>query len=488
MTRAAERGTVAELSDKRARQMTEAGQDAAVVRGGAGQSGGQAVHGSGPGAPLAAPTPRTVQPLYQENPVLSYADLPLKEADPAVSSLIVQELRRQRQNIEMIASENFTPRAVLQAVGSILTNKYAEGYPGRRYYGGCCNVDEIEALAIERAKALYGADHANVQPHSGSTANQAIYWAALEPGDPVLAMSLAHGGHLTHGHSINFSGRGYTFYHYGVSLETGRIDYDQVRAKALEHRPKLVVAGASAYPREIDFAIFRAIADEVGAELMVDMAHIAGLVAAGVHGSPFPYSEWVTTTTHKTLAGPRGGACFCRAEKAAQLDRSVFPGLQGGPLEHVIAGKAVCFRFAAREEFKAKQRRTVANAAVLAQTLMEGGLKLVSGGTDNHLMLIDFRGCEMTGKAAQELLDRVGITSNKNSVPGDERPPTVTSGLRLGTPAVTTRGFGPHEIREVGRIIVETLTTDPTESRIERLVRRGQELTSAFPLYRTVAG
>jgi glycine hydroxymethyltransferase len=416
----------------------------------------------------------------------SYADLPLRQVDPDVGRLIEQELTRQQRNIELIASENFTPVSVLQAMGSILTNKYAEGYPGKRYYGGCEVVDDIEALAIARAEALYGAEHANVQPHSGSTANQAVYWAALDPGDRVMAMSLAHGGHITHGHDVNFSGMGYSFFHYGVSRETGRIDLDEVRAQALKHRPKLIVAGASAYPRAIDFAGFRSIADEVGAELMVDMAHIAGLVAGGAHESPFAYSDWVTTTTHKTLAGPRGGACFCRAENASRLDHAVFPGLQGGPLEHIIAGKAVCFRLAATDEFKAKQRRTVANAAVLADGLVEGGLKLVSGGTDNHLMLVDFSGTEMTGKRAQELLDRVGITANKNSVPYDERPPTVASGLRLGTPAMTTRGFGPDEMREVTQIILGTLTSDPTEANLDRFLQRSRELTAAFPLYHSL--
>jgi glycine hydroxymethyltransferase len=416
----------------------------------------------------------------------SYADLPLREVDPAISDLITRELTRQQRNIELIASENFTPVPVLQAMGSVLTNKYAEGYPGRRYYGGCEVVDDIEALAIERAQALYGAEHANVQPHSGSAANQAVYWATLEPGDRVLAMSLAHGGHMTHGHAVNFSGRGYTFFHYGVGRDTGRVDMDEVRALALKHRPKLIVAGASAYPRALDFAAFRAVADEAGAELMVDMAHIAGLVAGGAHQSPFAYADWVTTTTHKTLAGPRGGTCFCRADNAARLDHAVFPGLQGGPLEHVIAGKAVCFLLAMTDEFKAKQRRTVENAAVLAETLLEGGLTLVSGGTDNHLMLVDFSGTEMTGKRAQELLDRVGITANKNSVPYDERPPTITSGIRLGTPAMTTRGFGPAEMEEVARIVIETLKVEPTEANLDRLLGRSRALTDAFPLYRTV--
>jgi glycine hydroxymethyltransferase len=413
----------------------------------------------------------------------SYDALPLDQVDPQVGSLVKQELVRQRRNIELIASENFTSVAVLQAVGSVLTNKYAEGYPACRYYGGCEVVDDVEALAIERAKALYGAEHANVQPHSGSAANQAAYGAALEPGDVVLAMSLAHGGHLTHGHAVNFSGRGYTFIHYGVARESGRIDMDEVRAQALSHRPRLIVAGASAYPRIIDFAAFRGIAEEVGAELMVDMAHIAGLVAAGEHPSPFPHSQWVTTTTHKTLAGPRGGTVFCRADLARALDKAVFPGLQGGPLQHVIAGKAVCFMLAGTEEFKQKQSATVENAGILAETLLEGGLRLVSGGTDNHLLLVDFSGTEMTGERAQALLERVGITANKNSVPFDERPPTVASGLRLGTPAMTTRGFGPGEMREVGRIIVETLAAAASEADLDRLLERSRALTAAFPLY-----
>jgi glycine hydroxymethyltransferase len=413
----------------------------------------------------------------------SYADKSLEQVDPEIAGLVTQELGRQRRNIELIASENFTSAPVLAAVGSVLTNKYAEGYPACRYYGGCEVVDDVETLAIERAKALYGAEHANVQPHSGSAANQAVYWALLEPGDVILAMSLAHGGHLTHGLAANFSGRGYTFVHYGVARETGRIDLDKVRAQALKHRPKLIVAGASAYPRIIDFAAFRAIADEVGAELMVDMAHIAGLVAAGVHPSPFPHSQWVTTTTHKTLAGPRGGACFCLAESARILDKAVFPGLQGGPLQHVIAGKAVCFLLAATEEFRQKQIATVQNAKALAETLVEGGLKLVSDGTDNHLLLVDFSGTEMTGKLAQDLLDRVGITANKNGVPFDERPPTVASGLRLGTPAMTTRGFGPEEMREVGRIIVEALTSANSDADFDGLLARSRVLTAAFPLY-----
>jgi glycine hydroxymethyltransferase len=414
---------------------------------------------------------------------MSYADLPLEQVDPAVAALVRDELARQRGNIELIASENLTSTAVLQAVGSVLTNKYAEGYPGNRYYGGCEVVDEVERLAIARAMALYGAEHANVQPHSGSAANQAVYFAALEPGDKVLAMDLAHGGHLTHGLAVNFSGRSYAFVHYGVGRETGLIDLDGVLAQARRHKPRLIVAGASAYPRVIDFAAFREIADEVGAGLMVDMAHIAGLVAGGVHPSPFPFSDWVTTTTHKTLGGPRGGTCFCRSASATRLDKAVFPGLQGGPLEHVIAGKAVCFRLAATEEFKGKQRGTVENARVLAETLANGGLKLVSGGTDNHLLLVDFTGTEMTGAYAQESLRRVGITANKNAVPYDERGPTVTSGLRLGTAAMTTRGFGPGEMREVGRIILEALAAGATEADVDRLLARSRALTEAFPLY-----
>ena len=413
----------------------------------------------------------------------SHADLPLEQVDPAIAGLVRDELARQRTNIELIASENLTSTAVLQAVGSVLTNKYAEGYPGDRYYGGCEVVDEVESLAIARAKALYGAEHANVQPHSGSAANQAVYFAALQSGDRVLAMNLAHGGHLTHGLAVNFSGRFYNFFHYGVGRQTGTIDMEDVRAHARKHKPKLIVAGASAYPRVIDFAAFKDIADEVGAELMVDMAHIAGLVAGGVHPSPFPHSDWVTTTTHKTLAGPRGGTCFCRAGRSKRLDKAVFPGLQGGPLEHVIAGKAVCFLLAATEEFRRKQRATVENARTLAETLVEGGLKLVSGGTDNHLVLVDFTGTEMTGTQAQELLRRVGITANKNAVPYDERKPTVTSGLRLGAAAMTTRGFGPGETREVGRIILEALAPGTTEADLARLLGRSRALTAAFPLY-----
>ncbi len=414
----------------------------------------------------------------------SYADAPLSAVDPEISSLIQDEIRREQQNIELIASENFVPVAVLEAMGSVLTNKYAEGYPGARYYGGCQVIDDVERLAIARAKALFNAEHANVQPHSGSQANAAVYYAALEAGDTVLSMRLDHGGHLTHGLKVNFSGRNYRFCHYGVSEETGYIDHEAVLAAAKECRPKLIVAGASAYPRTIDFPAFRAIADEVGATFMVDMAHIAGLIAAGEHPSPFPHAQWVTTTTHKTLAGPRAGAIFCTADYATKLDRAIFPGTQGGPLEHIIAAKAVCFHLASLPEFKAKQRRTVENAKVLADELMAHGIKLVSGGTDNHLMLVDFSDMDITGLEAQELLDQAGITTNKNAVPGDKRPPMVTSGLRLGTPAMTTRGFGPEEMRTVARIIAEVVTTKPGPSRLAELRVQSLAMTGAFPLYR----
>lgn len=414
----------------------------------------------------------------------SYADAPLSAVDPEIDSLIQAEIGRQQENIELIASENFVPIAILQAAGSVLTNKYAEGYPGARYYGGCQFIDGVERLAIARAKALFGAAHANVQPHSGSQANAAVYYAALEPGDTVLAMRLDHGGHLTHGLKVNFSGRNYRFCHYGVSEESGCIDHEAVLAAAKACRPKLIVAGASAYPRTIDFPAFRAIADEVGATLMVDMAHIAGLIAAGEHPSPFPHAQWITTTTHKTLAGPRGGAVFCTDEHAAKLDRAIFPGTQGGPLEHIIAAKAVCFHLASLPEFKAKQRRTVENAKVLAEELMGHGLRLVSGGTDNHLMLLDFRDMDITGLEAQELLDQAGITTNKNAVPGDKRPPTVTSGLRVGSPAMTTRGFGPQEMKVVARIIAEVVTTRPGSVRLAELKEQSLAMTAAFPLYR----
>jgi len=418
-----------------------------------------------------------------ETVVDSHSESALRQMDPAVADLVQAELRRQQDNLELIASENFTPRAVLEAVGSVLTNKYAEGYPNARYYGGCEVVDEVESLAIERARALFGAEHVNVQPHAGSQANHAAYFAALEHGDTVLAMKLEHGGHLTHGLKSNFSGREYTFHHYGLDETTGRIDYDRVRELARQVRPRMIVAGASAYPREIDFATFHEICREVDAVLMVDMAHIAGLVAAGVHQSPFPFTEWVTSTTHKTLGGPRGGVVFCRERDAAALDKAIFPGLQGGPLMHVIAGKAVCFCLATREDFRERQRRTVANAAAMAAALLEGGMQLVSGGTDNHLMLVDLKESELTGKDAEDLLARVGITANKNPVPGDHRPPAVASGIRLGTPAITTRGFQPLEAAEVGRIVAEVLRGGTSEERLGELRARTCDLAEAHPIY-----
>ena len=407
----------------------------------------------------------------------------LGDADPELMGLMEKELKRQRQTIELIASENFTSRAVLEAAASILTNKYAEGYPQARYYGGCEVVDEIETLAIERCRELFGAGHVNVQAHSGSTANQAVYYAELSLGDSVLAMKLDHGGHLTHGLKVNFSGRMYHFHNYGVSRETGRIDYDEVEALAKEHRPKLVVAGASAYPRQLDFERFAAIARGVNARLMVDMAHIAGLVAAGLHPDPVPVSEYVTTTTHKTLAGPRSGVVMCMKGFAKGIDKAIFPGLQGGPLVHIIAAKAACFKLAGTEGFKARQKQTLANAARLAQKLAEGGISLVSGGTDNHLILADLTDIGITGIEAENRLGEVGITVNKNAVPFDELPPTVTSGIRLGTPAVTTRGFKEPEMDEVAGIILAALRPKVSAGDIKELKQRSEELLAGFPLY-----
>ncbi len=406
----------------------------------------------------------------------------LHHADPAVAEAIDGERRRQRDGIELIASENFVSADVLRAVGSVLTNKYAEGYPGKRYYGGCEYVDVVENLAIERAKALFGADHVNVQPHSGAQANMAVYLTVLQPGDTVLGMDLTHGGHLTHGHPINISGLYYHFVRYGVTRETGYIDYDQVRAAALEHRPKVIVAGASAYPREIEFDRFRAIADEVGAYLFVDMAHIAGLVAAGLHQSPVPLADFVSTTTHKTLRGPRGGMVMCKEEHARALDRAVFPGIQGGPLMHVIAAKAVAFREALQPAFSEYQRQIVANAAALAGTLTDRDFALVSGGTDNHLMLVDLRNKGLTGKVAEKLLESVGVTVNKNTVPYDTESAFVTSGIRIGTPAVTTRGMREPEMREIGGIIGEVIDRRD-EATLEEQRQRVRELTDRFPFY-----
>ncbi|MCS7198139.1 MAG: serine hydroxymethyltransferase [Candidatus Bipolaricaulota bacterium] len=406
----------------------------------------------------------------------------LSRVDPEVYQAIQKELERQRFSLELIASENFCSRAVLEAQGSVLTNKYAEGYPGKRYYGGCQWVDVIEELARERLKKLFGAEHANVQPHSGTQANMAVYFAVLQPGDTILSMSLAHGGHLSHGHPVSASGKLYKAIYYGVSRETEQIDYDEVRRLALDHRPKLIVCGASAYPRIIDFQKFRQIADEVGAYLMADIAHIAGLIAGGVHPSPIPWADFVTTTTHKTLRGPRGGAILCRKEFAELIDKSVFPGSQGGPLMHVIAAKAVAFGEALRPEFREYQRRIVENARALAQALAREGFRIVSGGTDTHLLLVDVRPHGLTGAEAERLLEEVGVTVNKNAIPFDPHKPTVTSGIRLGTPAVTTRGMGPAEMREIAEIIAQVLRErSPTvQAEARKRVRR---LCEHFPLY-----
>ncbi len=389
----------------------------------------------------------------------------LEKMDKEIYDIIKKEEKRQSENIELIASENFVSPAVLEAVGSILTNKYAEGYPNARYYGGCHNIDEIEALAISRAKELFGAEHVNVQPHSGSQANMAVYMSVLEVGDTVLGMDLSNGGHLTHGSKVNFSGKLYNFVAYGIN-ENGYIDYEDVLAKALEFKPKMIVAGASAYPRSIDFAKFREIADKVGAYLMVDMAHIAGLVAAGEHMSPVPYADFVTTTTHKTLRGPRAGLILCKKDYAKKLDKTIFPGIQGGPLEHVIAGKAVCFGEALKPEFKEYAHNIILNAKALADALIGYGFNLVSNGTDNHLMLIDLRNKGITGKEATEWLDNVGITVNKNSVPNDPEKPTVTSGIRVGTAAVTTKGLKEEDMKVLAEAMDLTLRKDNTEENI----------------------
>ncbi len=405
----------------------------------------------------------------------------LRQTDPEIFDIIKGEERRQVANLELIASENYTSAAVLEAQGSVLTNKYAEGYPGRRYYGGCEWVDRAERVAIERAKTLFGAEHANVQPHSGSTANMVAYAALLDPGDTVLGMSLDQGGHLTHGSPVNFSGMTYRFVAYGLG-EDERLDYDGVRRLAHEHRPRAIVAGASAYARVIDFARLREIADEVGAYLIVDMAHIAGLVATGVHPSPVPHAQVVTTTTHKTLRGPRGGLVLCQGDFAKRVDKIVFPGMQGGPLEHAIAAKAVAFHEALQPSFQEYGARVVRNAQVLAETLTDAGLRIVTGGTDTHLMLADLTTTELDGKRAQALLDDVHITTNKNAIPRDPRPPMVTSGLRLGSPAVTTRGFGEAEMRQVGTLVARTLA-NPTDAAVHDEVRAAvAALTSRFPV------
>jgi len=406
----------------------------------------------------------------------------LAETDPAICAAVRREMDRQRDNLELIASENYTSRAVREAVGSALTNKYAEGYPGKRWYNGCEHVDEVERLAIERAKALFGAEYANVQPHSGSGANMAVYFAMLQPGDTILAMSLADGGHLTHGHKMNFSGRFFNVIPYGVRREDERIDYDQMEQLAVQHQPKLLCAGASAYPRIIDFPRLRAIADRVGALLMVDMAHIAGLVAAGLHPSPVPLADFVTTTTHKTLRGPRGGLVLCRAKYGAEIDKQLFPGIQGGPLMHVIAGKAVCLYEAMQPAFKDYQRRVVKNAQVLAAALARAGLRIVSGGTDNHLMLVDLSPKNISGKDAAAALDLARITVNKNAIPFDTRSPFVTSGVRLGAPAVTTRGMGEAEMETIAACIVQTLAAPADEANLAAVRARVAELTARFPV------
>jgi glycine hydroxymethyltransferase len=406
----------------------------------------------------------------------------LAQHDPDVYAAILAEEQRQQDGLEMIASENYTSPGVLQAVGSVLTNKYAEGYPGRRYYGGCEHVDTIENLARDRAQQLFGAEHANVQPHSGSQANQAVYFTALEPGDTVLGLDLAHGGHLTHGMKLNLSGRLFRFVSYGVSPDTHRIDFDQVARLAREHRPKLIVAGASAYPREIPHARFAEIAREVGAKLMVDMAHYAGLVAAGLHDNPVPVADFVTTTTHKTLRGPRGGLVLCRREHAAALDKTVFPGLQGGPLMHVIAGKAVCFGEALAPAFKTYAAAIIANAKALAEVLLAGGLRLVSGGTDNHLLLVDVTPLGLGGKLATQALEKCGITVNMNMIPFDTRKPLDPSGIRIGTPALTTRGMAADEMRQIGRWILEVLRRPDDASLAQRIRAEVRQLCSQFPV------
>ena len=407
----------------------------------------------------------------------------LKTVDPEVYEVIRRETEREAHQLELIASENFVSDAVLEAAGSLLTNKYAEGYPGKRYYGGCEFVDQAESLAISRAKKIFGADHVNVQPHSGSQANMAVYLAVMNPGDTMLGMNLTHGGHLTHGSPVNFSGKLFRVVPYGVRPDTETIDFDQVRALALAHRPKLIVVGASAYPRIIEFAPFREIADEVGCMVMADIAHVAGMVAVGLHPNPVPYCEFVTTTTHKTLRGPRGGMILCREDMAKKLNSSIFPGTQGGPLMHVIAAKAVALREAMTPEFHAYQRQILSNAKVFAGTLSNRGFRLVSGGTDNHLLLVNLKDTPLTGKEAEENLERVGITVNKNTVPFETRSPFVTSGIRIGTPAVTTRGMKEPEMERIANMIADVLNAPGDETVEKRVSREVRALCDAFPLY-----
>jgi glycine hydroxymethyltransferase len=407
-------------------------------------------------------------------------------ADPEIAKAIRDEINRQNTGLELIASENFVSTAVLEVMGSVLTNKYAEGYPGRRYYGGCEFVDVAESLAIERAKALFGAEHANVQPHSGAQANMAAYFSVLKPGDTVLGMNLSHGGHLTHGHPLNFSGQLYKIVPYGVQRENEQIDYDDLARLAQEHKPKVIMVGASAYPRVIDFQRISNVGHEIGATIITDMAHIAGLVAAGVHPSPIPYSDIVTTTTHKTLRGPRGGLVLCRQENAKTINKSLFPGVQGGPLMHIIAAKAVCFKEAAKPAFISYQQQVVSNARQLAKTLKSNGFRLVSGGTDNHLLLVDVFSKGITGKVAEAALGMAGITVNKNAIPFDENPPMVASGIRLGTPAITTRGMAEPEMERIGELISRVLAT-PEDTRVSSMVRTEVEaLCRTFPLYQTL--
>ncbi len=410
-----------------------------------------------------------------------YSTNEIKKVDPQIAEAIELEVNRQRNKIELIASENFVSNAVIEAMGTPLTNKYAEGYPGKRYYGGCEYVDVVEDLGIERAKQLFGADHANLQPHSGASANLAVFFAVLQPGDTVLGMNLSHGGHLSHGSPVNISGKYFNIVPYGVNSETETIDYDELRKLAVEHKPKLILAGASAYSRVIDFAKFREIADEVGAYLMVDMAHIAGLVAAGLHPSPVPYADFVTTTTHKTLRGPRGGLILCKEEHKAAINKAIFPGIQGGPLMHVIAAKAVCLKEAMTDEFKAYQQQIVKNAAALCEALKAEGFNIVSGGTDNHLMLVNLSNIGVTGKDAEHMLDEVSITVNKNTVPNETLSPFVTSGIRLGTPAVTSRGMVEEDMKEIAALIKLTLTEFDTKA--DEVRARVAALCAKYPLY-----
>ena len=407
----------------------------------------------------------------------------VKQTDQDLFNAIQAEKKRQQEKIELIASENFVSESVMEAMGSVLTNKYAEGYPGRRYYGGCEHVDVVENLARDRAKELFGAEHVNVQPHSGAQANMAVYFTVLKPGDTVLGMNLSHGGHLTHGSPVNFSGELYNFEEYGVNEETEELDYDVVLEKAKEVKPKLIVAGASAYARTIDFAKFREIADAVDAYLLVDMAHIAGLVAAGLHQNPVPYADFVTTTTHKTLRGPRGGMILCKEEFGRKIDKTVFPGMQGGPLMHVIAAKATSFKEALSDDFKTYAKHIIENAKALADALTEEGIRIVSGGTDNHLLLLDVSQLGLTGKIAEEVLDEIGITTNKNTIPFDKESPFVTSGVRIGTAAVTTRGFRGEEMQEIAAIISLTLKNHEDQSVLEQAAARVSALTAKFPLY-----